>query len=120
MPGADPLDVRLLDHRQERPVDAPAGLQQGREEAAHPQLGDLELEAAHPGVQRLGAVAVAVGGPIGGAFVRVGPDHRAGLDLDQALDAGLEDQPQLVAVGGGDWSSRSWSVILGWAISWIA
>jgi len=96
-----PLDVRLLDHRQQGPVDAPAGLQQGREEAAHPQLGDLELETAHPGVQRLGAVAVAVGGPIGGALVRVGADHRAGLDLDQALNAVLEDQPQLVAIGEG-------------------
>ena len=39
------VDVGLHDHRPQGPVDAPARLEQGREEAALAQLGDPQLES---------------------------------------------------------------------------
>jgi hypothetical protein len=40
------VDVGLHHHRQQRPVDPAAGLQQGGEEGPLAQLGDLELDIA--------------------------------------------------------------------------
>jgi hypothetical protein len=44
--GADAEHVCLLDHRQQRPVDAPPWFEERREEAPRAQLGNLQLEAS--------------------------------------------------------------------------
>ncbi len=61
--GADPEHIGLLDHRQQRSVDASPRLEQGRKEAAGAQLRDLQLEASRAGVEDPLPVAVAVRGP---------------------------------------------------------
>jgi hypothetical protein len=68
-----------------RPVDAPAGLQQRREERALPQLGDLELHIAGLGRQQPGASPVAVGRGGLGALIGLGADVLSGLGVDQGL-----------------------------------
>jgi hypothetical protein len=40
------MHIGLHHHRQQRPVDAPTGLQQRREERAFPQLRDAQLNIA--------------------------------------------------------------------------
>ena len=45
-PGGDPVDVGLHDHGVEGLVDAPAGLEDGGEEAALAELGDGQLHVA--------------------------------------------------------------------------
>ena len=56
--GRDATDPSLLDHRDQRLLRRLPGLQEGREVAALPQLGDAELQGAEPRIQRSVAVAV--------------------------------------------------------------
>ena len=60
-PGRDAVDVGLLDHREQRPLMPAPRLEQAREVAARPQLGDVELDGADPGVSFPLSVPVAMG-----------------------------------------------------------
>ena len=79
------MDVGLHHHRQQRPVDPAAGLQQGGEEGALAQLGDLELDIARLGRQQPRPRAVAVGGTASAALIAAGADPLGSLGLDQRL-----------------------------------
>jgi hypothetical protein len=79
------VDVGLHHHRQQRPVDPAAGLQQGGEEGALAQLGDLELDIARLGRQQPRPRAVAVGGTASAALIAAGADPLGSLGLDQRL-----------------------------------
>jgi hypothetical protein len=50
LPGAHPRHVRLLHHAHQRPLRPPAGLQQAREVAPLPQLGNPQGDLPHPGL----------------------------------------------------------------------
>src|SRR3954469_1679043 len=60
-PGRDAGDPRLLDHRHQRLLGRLPRLQEAREVAAGPQLGDLEIERAQARIERALAVAIPVG-----------------------------------------------------------
>jgi hypothetical protein len=47
-------------------------------------------------------VAVTVRGSIGAALVRAGADHRARFELDEPVEAVLEDRLELIAVSHGE------------------
>ena len=100
--------IRLHDHRPQRPVDAPARLEQRRQEAALAQLGDLQLEIAGPSRQQTRPVPVALSDPRLAALIAPGADRLGGLGLAQLLEhqlhrladqaraaAGAETLPQL-------------------------
>jgi hypothetical protein len=84
--GRHSVDVGLHDHRPQRLVDPPAGFEQGREEAALAELGDLQVHV--PGLRRQqpGPVAVAVRGAALGALVRGSANLLGRLQVDQGLE----------------------------------
>jgi hypothetical protein len=75
----------LHHHRQQGPVDAAARLQQGGEEGALPQLGDLEFHVAGLGRQQPRAGPIAMGRAARGPLVTVGADHLGRFGVDQCL-----------------------------------
>ena len=85
LPGGDPFHVGLHDHRVQGSLRPAARLQQGREVGAGGDLGDLELDGAHPGVPGPGAVAVSVRGAGGAPLVGPRADLGAHLCLHQRL-----------------------------------
>ena len=58
--GRNAAHIGLLDNRQQRLLGTPARLQKAREVAALPQLRDLQLDLAGPGVPTAGPIAIAV------------------------------------------------------------
>jgi hypothetical protein len=87
------VHIGLHHDRQQRPVDATAGLQQRREERAFPQFRDAQLDITGLGRQQPGASAVAVGGASLSALVAARADLLGGFGLDQRL----EDQGERLA-----------------------
>jgi hypothetical protein len=85
-PGADPVDIGLLHHRDQRLLGPPARLQERREIAAGPQLGDAQLQLTNPGVPGSGPVAVALSHPVWGALAKLGADLGGDLGLHQLGD----------------------------------
>jgi hypothetical protein len=81
--GRNPIDIGLLDDRDQGLLGAPARLQERREVAALAQLGDGQLDRADPGVPLAGAVAVAVGGPLQAALAELGADLVADLGVHE-------------------------------------
>ena len=79
------MDVGLHDHGIEGLVDPPAGLQDGREEAPLPELGDGQLHVPGLGREHPGPVPVALVAPRTGPLIAVRPDLGGELDLDQLL-----------------------------------
>jgi hypothetical protein len=80
--GADALHVGLHHHRQQGLLGSLARLEEARQVAgARAQLGDLELERPHAGVEASGAVAVAVGGPLLAALVVLAAGQAGHLQL---------------------------------------
>jgi hypothetical protein len=59
-----PANPGLLDHRHQNLLRRLAGLQEGREVAALPQLGDPQLQAAQPRVQCPVAIPIAICRPV--------------------------------------------------------
>jgi hypothetical protein len=96
--GADAEHIGLLNHRQERSVDAPSRLEQRREEAAHAQLRDLQLQASRACIEDPLAVAIAVRRSRRRSLVWAGADLRGCLGFDQPLHGVLEDASQHVRV----------------------
>jgi hypothetical protein len=79
------VHIGLHHHCQQGPVDAPAWLQQRREERALPQLGDLEVHVAGLGRQQPGAEPVAVGDAGVSALIGPGADLLGSFSVDQGL-----------------------------------
>jgi len=81
-PRRDPADVRLLHHRQQRLLRAPARLEEAREVAALTDLGDLQLDLPGPGVPPPRPIPVAMRRPILRATLAVlGADQLRHLEL---------------------------------------
>jgi hypothetical protein len=83
--GRHTMHVGLHDHRPQRLVDPPAGFEQGREEAALAELGDLQIDVSRLGRQQPGAAAVAVGGPGLAPLIAAGADQLRRRQIDQRL-----------------------------------
>ena len=106
----DALDVGLLDHRRQRLLGGPAGLQEGGEVGAAPQLGDPQFDGAGPGLPVAVAVAVALHQAVGAALAMGGAGHLAHLQLHQALRGEADHLAQERGVGVGvdpvSWTPR--------------
>jgi hypothetical protein len=85
--GGDPTDVGLHDHRIQGLIDPAARLEDRGDEAACPQLGDLQREIPHLGGEGAGAVAVAIPQALVGALMAVSTEEGGNLQLDQLLQA---------------------------------
>lgn len=99
-PRADAGDPCLLDHRDQRLLDGLARLQEAGEVGAGPELGDLQVERAEPGVQRTVTVAVAPGRALAGSLVPAGADNAVDIGLHDQLQHALSDAAQEIAVSG--------------------
>ena len=92
------LGVGLLDHRPQRLLAAPPWFQQAGEVAAFPQLGNVQLHGAHPGIPGAVAVAVAVGDPLRAAFAVLSADLGGNLSVHDAVHQDAQGFPQQVHV----------------------
>ncbi len=81
----DALDICLLDHRRQRLLGHPAGLQEAREVGALPQLRNAQLDAACPRLPVAVAIAVALRQPRRALLAMAGTGQRSHLDLHQPL-----------------------------------
>jgi len=98
-PGADAVDVGLLDHREQRPLMAPAGLQQAGEVGSRSQLGDVQLDGPDPGVPLPLPVPVPVREPGLGPLVQAGANQLGHLGVHQFLGEQLQAVTKKVGVG---------------------
>jgi site-specific DNA recombinase len=94
----DALHVRLLHHRQQRPLGPPPRLQQAGEEAPIPHPRHRQLDRPHPRVPLPLAVPVALAPPLGAALVPLRAQVLAHLQLHQRLRQHPHPFPQEVAV----------------------
>ena len=83
--GRDALHVGLLDHRRQRLLGHPARLQEAREVAALPELGDAQLDRAGARLPHPVAVAVALRQPLRRALAIAGAGQALHLELHQPL-----------------------------------
>jgi hypothetical protein len=84
-PGRDAAHIGLLDDRDQRLLRALARLQKRREIPAPPQLGNLQLDLARPGIPPPLAIPIAVRGPILHPLAALGADQFTDLGLHQLL-----------------------------------
>jgi hypothetical protein len=80
-----PLDVGFLDHGGQRLLGPAAGLEEGREVGATPQLRDAQLDRTRAGLPAAVAVAVALVAPLRAALAVPGAAQSFALQLHQAL-----------------------------------
>ena len=97
--GGDALDVGLLNHRRERLLRHPPGLQEAREVGTLPQLGDLQLDSPSPGLPDPVAVAVAMVYAIRRALAVAGADQALDFQFHQALGGEADHLAQQIGVG---------------------
>ena len=97
--GRDALDVGFLDHRRQRLLGHPARLQEAREVAALPQLGDAQLDRPGAGLPVPVAIAVALRQPLGAALAIAGAGQALHLQLHQALGGKADHLAQQIGVG---------------------
>ena len=83
--GGDALDVGLLDHRRQRLLRQSAGLQEGREVGAAPELRDPELHRPGPGLPVPLPIAVPLVHPLGAALAMAGAAGPIGIQLHQPM-----------------------------------
>jgi hypothetical protein len=83
--GRDVVDVGLLHNREQRSLVPAPRFQQARKAGPLPELGDLQLQGADPGVPLPVSIAVAVGRPTRRALVRLGADQVGHLGVHQLL-----------------------------------
>jgi hypothetical protein len=95
------VQVRVHNHREQRPIYLPPAFQQRREERPGPQLGDPQLQVTSRAGQGPQPVPVPDAGPRACPLVRQRADHRAQLCLDQRLVNRLGRLPDLVVNLGG-------------------
>jgi hypothetical protein len=121
------VHVGLHDHSEQGPIDPPAALQNGGEEAALPKLRDLEVHVPGLGRPQTIPVPVPLGGPSARPLESLGSDLGGGLGVDQGLEhelhppahhvdvsAGADRVEQLVQVtiGDGHWVSPWLSLLV--------
>ena len=92
------LGVGLLDDGQQGFLAAPPRFQQAGEVAAFPQLGNVQLHGADPGIPGAVAVAVAVGDPLWAAFAVLSADLGGNLSVHDAVHQDPQGFPQQVHV----------------------
>jgi hypothetical protein len=98
LPRRDAVDVRFLDHRQQRVFGPPARLQQRREIGAGPHFRNRQLDRAHPCVPRPHPVAIPVARPVGRALVPVGTDQTGHFRFHERLGEHPDALPQDIAI----------------------
>ena len=93
-PGADSLDVGLLDHGQQGALAAPPRLHQRGEVTALPDLGSVRVHDTLPGVPGAGAVTIAASNAVRRAFTvlcaGMGRDPASMIPPISTLKASLE------------------------------
>jgi hypothetical protein len=99
--GADAVQVGLHHHREQGTVDAPATLEDRRDQAALAQLGDLQLDVPGLGGQQPVTMAVALRGARLGALVAAGADAFGCLRFDQRLQHELDTLADHVDIAAG-------------------
>ena len=102
----DALHVGLLDHRRQRLLGDPARLQEAREVAALPELGDAQLHRPGAGLPDPVAIAVALRQPVRRPLAIVGAGQALHLELHQALGGKADHLAQEIGVGALLQSSR--------------
>ncbi len=96
----DALHVGLLDDGDQGPLGGPPRLQELREVAAAPELGDAQVDAAGARVPAALAVAVAAVLPSGGSlFIVRDATARLGVDLHELLGHEVDHLAQDVDIG---------------------
>ena len=99
-PSADAEQVAGGHHRAHRSLGAPAAFQQPLGEVgAGAQLGQRQLDRAHPGVPVPGTVAVAGVGPLGAAGAIGSATHRVRIRAHQRLHEHLQQRTQQIGLG---------------------
>jgi hypothetical protein len=83
--GGNPLHIRLLHHRHQRPFRPPTGLEQAREIAAVADPRHPQTDAAHPRIPAPFSTAVAFPGAPGSPLVPAGPQVLGYLRFHQGL-----------------------------------
>jgi len=96
----DAADPRLLDHGHQGLLAGLTGLEERREVAALPQLGNAQLQTAQPRVERPLAITVAVGRAVARSLVAAGADYALHIRLHEQLHNGLGYAAQKIAVSG--------------------
>lgn len=91
---ADAVHIRLLHHAEQRSLVAATRFQQAWEIRALAELGDLQLERAHPRVPLAIAIPVAAVQPRLGPLVRRGADQLGHLGVHQFLGKQLQPVAQ--------------------------
>jgi hypothetical protein len=99
-PGRDPADPGFLDHGHQRLLRGLPGLEERREVAALPQLGDPELQGPQARVQAPIPISIPIRGPVAGSLVTSGTDQPVHVGLHQQLHHGLGHAAQEVAISG--------------------
>jgi len=82
-PGRHAAHIGLLHHRQQCLLTAPTRLQEAREIAALPQLGDLQLDLPRTRVPAPRPIAIAMRGTVRAALTQRRADQLADLDLHE-------------------------------------
>src|ERR1700712_2680774 len=88
-PGRHAADPSLLDHGYQGLLGRFPGLEEGREIAALPQLGDAQLQAAQARIKRSVAIAVAIRRTVDRPLMTSGADQPVNICLHQQLHHGL-------------------------------
>ena len=90
----DALHVGLLDHRRQRLLRQPPGLQEGREVGAAPELRDPELHRPGPGLPVPLAVTVPLVHPLRAALAMGGTTGPLRIQLHQPMGGKADHLPQ--------------------------
>ncbi len=88
------MHVGFLDHRHQRPLGRPAGLEEAGEVGAAPQLRDAQLDRAGARLPVPLPVAVALHQAVRAALAMAGAGHPADLQLHQPLGRKADHLPQ--------------------------
>src|SRR6202035_3265007 len=97
--GRDALDVGFLDDGGQRLLGQAARLEEGREIAAAPQLGDAQLDRTRAGLPVAVAVAVAMVASLRAALAVPGAAQSFALQLHQALGSKADHLAQECRIG---------------------
>ena len=97
--GRDAMHIGLLHDRGQSLLGQAAGLQEGREVAAFPQLGNAQLHRAGTRLPQPIAIAIALGDPLRTALAMGGTGHAFDLKGHQALGGEANHLPQQIGVG---------------------
>ena len=111
--GRDPGDPSLLDHRHQHLLARLLRLEERREAAALPKLGNAQLQLAQTGVEGPVPLAVSVVQPLRRALVPPGTDRPLHIALRQDLQHRFGHGAQEVAVTGLLQQPGQWQAVVG-------